>query len=91
MTGKATFRLTVFSALLPLTFPDPALGSRIADKKQFAEKWNGMVFATISLGFDRNSVLFNPETLAARHLINAFRPLPGAKLLDSGFAHAGLS
>lgn len=65
MTGKATLRLTVFSALLPLTFLDPALGNRIADKKQFAEEWNGMVFAILSLGFDRNSFQFNPEPLTA--------------------------
>ena len=70
---------------------DPALGNRIIDKKQFAEEWNGMVFAVIGQGFDRNSVLFSPpEPLTARHLVNTFRPLTDAELLDFGFAHRDL-
>lgn len=70
---------------------DPALGNRIVDKKQFAGEWNGMVFAVIGQGFDRDSVLFNPPgPLTARNMINTFRPLTDAELLDFGFAHADL-
>lgn len=70
---------------------DPALGNRIVDKKQFAEEWNGMVFAVIGQGFDRNSVLFNPPgPLTVRNLVNTFRPLTDSELLDFGFAHKDL-
>jgi hypothetical protein len=70
---------------------DPALGNRIVDKKDFAGEWNGMVFAVIGQGFDRNSVLFNPPgPLTVRNLVNTFRPLTDSELLDFGFAHKDL-
>ena len=70
---------------------DPALGNRIVDIKQFSNEWNGLVFAVIGQGFERNSVLFNPpEPLTARNKINAFHPLTDAELLDFGFIHAEL-
>jgi predicted double-glycine peptidase len=70
---------------------DPSLGNRIVDIKQFSKEWNGLVFAVIGQGFDRNSVLFNPpEPLTARNKINAFHPLTDAELLDFGFIHADL-
>lgn len=70
---------------------DPALGNRIVDIKQFSKEWNGLVFAVIGQGFERNSVLFNPpEPLTARNKINAFHPLTDAELLDFGFIHADL-
>lgn len=68
---------------------DPALGNRIIDKKTFGSEWNGMVFAVFGQGFDRNSVLLNPPgPLTVRNLVNTFRPLTDAELLDFGFAHA---
>lgn len=70
---------------------DPALGNRIIDKNTFGSEWNGMVFAIFGQGFDRNSVLLNPPgPLTARNLVNTFRPLTDAELLDFGFAHADL-
>ncbi len=70
---------------------DPSLGNRIVDIKQFSKEWNGLVFAVIGQGFDRNSALFNPpEPLTARNKINAFHPLTDAELLDFGFIHADL-
>lgn len=70
---------------------DPSLGNRIVDINQFAKEWNGLVFAVIGQGFERNSVLFNPpEPLTARNKINTFRPLTDAELLDFGFIHADL-
>lgn len=70
---------------------DPALGNRIVDINQFSKEWNGLVFAVIGQGFERNSVLFNPpEPLTARNKINTFKPLTDAELLDFGFIHAEL-
>ena len=70
---------------------DPALGNRIMDLNQFNNEWNGLVFAVIGQGFERDSVLFNPpEPLTARNKINTFHPLTDAELLDFGFTHADL-
>lgn len=70
---------------------DPALGNRIVDINQFSKEWNGLVFAVIGQGFERNSVLFSPpEPLTARNKINPFHPLTDAELLDFGFIHAEL-
>lgn len=70
---------------------DPALGNRIVDVQQFSKEWNGLVFAIIGQGFERNSVLFNPpEPLTVRNKINTFKPLTDAELLDFGFIHADL-
>ena len=70
---------------------DPSLGNRILDIKQFNKEWNGLVFAIIGQGFERDSVLFNPPgPLTARNKINTYHPLTDAELLDFGFIHADL-
>ncbi|WP_271272079.1 C39 family peptidase [Aliamphritea hakodatensis] len=70
---------------------DPALGNKIMPKDEFVSSWNGVVFAVIGKGFDRNSVLLNPPPpLTARSLVNVFAPLSDAQLLEHGFTHAEL-
>ncbi len=70
---------------------DPALGNKIMPKEEFVASWNGVVFAVIGRGFDRNSVLINPPPpLTARNLVNVFAPLSDAQLLEHGFTHAEL-
>ncbi len=70
---------------------DPALGNRIVPKEQFVKEWNGLVFAVIGQGFDRDTVLLTPpRPLTARGLVDTFRPLTDTELLDFGFTHADL-
>lgn len=70
---------------------DPALGNRIVPKDQFVREWNGLVFAVIGKGFERDTVLLRPPLpLTAHGLVDTYRPLTDAELLDFGFSHADL-
>ncbi|MDP1595907.1 MAG: C39 family peptidase [Methylotenera sp.] len=70
---------------------DPALGNRIMKRVEFDASWNGIVFAVIGQGFNRESVLLQPkEGLTARTLINNYRPLTDAELFDYGFVRSDL-
>jgi predicted double-glycine peptidase len=70
---------------------DPALGNRIMKRAEFDTSWNGIVFAIIGQGFDRESVLLRPkEGLTARTLIDNYRPLTDAELFDYGFVRSDL-
>lgn len=70
---------------------DPALGNYVMPMDQFLNSWNGIVFAVIGNGLDRDSVLINPpEPLTARNLHKVSAPLTTAELLDFGFTHAEL-
>ena len=70
---------------------DPALGNRVLPRTDFLAGWNGVVFAVIGRGLDRNSVLLHPaEPLTARRLMTTLAPLNNAELLDFGFTHAEL-
>ncbi len=70
---------------------DPALGNKIMPKDEFISSWNGIVFAIIGKGFNRDSVLTNPSPpLTARNLIDVFAPITDAQLIEYGFRHADL-
>ncbi|HEY8353920.1 MAG TPA: C39 family peptidase [Methylophilaceae bacterium] len=70
---------------------DPALGNLTMKRRDFDAAWNGIVFAVIGQGFDRESVLLKPrEALTARTLVDGYRPLTDAELLDFGFLHSDL-
>lgn len=70
---------------------DPALGNKIIDRETFESQWNGIVFAVIGPGFDRNTVLVNPRPqLTARKLHDVTAPLTHSELLDYGFRFSEL-
>lgn len=65
---------------------DPVLGHKKLSLEEFSKGWNGIVFAVIGPGYDRdNALLSPPEPLTARHRMDRFRPVPDAELLDFGF------
>jgi uncharacterized protein len=70
---------------------DPALGNRIMELEDFDNAWNGIVFAVLGKGLDKNSaLLYPPEPLTARKLLTVSAPLTNSELLDFGFSHAEL-
>lgn len=70
---------------------DPALGNKIIPLETFVEQWNGIVFAVIGPGFDRDTALINPRpALTARKLHNVRAPLTHTELLDHGFRYSEL-
>ncbi len=70
---------------------DPALGNKIYEINEFASMWNGVIFAVIGAGFDRDTILLNPSPpLTARKLMPINRMLTNAELLEFGFSHADL-
>lgn len=65
---------------------DPVLGHQRMSLNEFAAGWNGIVFAVIGPGYDReNALLDPPEPLTARDQVNRFAPLRDADLLEFGF------
>ena len=69
---------------------DPALGNKVMPINDFAKGWNGVVFAVIGQGFDRNSVLLTPsEPLRVRRMALK-APITDAELLDFGFTYTDL-
>lgn len=65
---------------------DPVLGHKRMGLSEFAQGWNGIVFAVIGPGYDRqNALLDPPEPLTARDQVNRFAPLRDADLLEFGF------
>ena len=70
---------------------DPALGNKIISRAEFETQWNGIVFAIIGQGIDRDSPLVDPAPpLTARALHDVRAPLTDAELIDFGFRHADL-
>lgn len=70
---------------------DPALGNRILDMKNFVAGWNRVAFAVIGQGFQRDTVLLRPkEALTARRIVDTWRPLMDAQLIEFGFSGAEL-
>lgn len=70
---------------------DPALGNRVMERDNFLDSWNGIIFAIVGEGFDRQTALLDPrQPLTANRLQDTFAPVPRQKLLDFGFQHADL-
>ncbi|OIQ91137.1 lactococcin-G-processing and transport ATP-binding protein LagD [mine drainage metagenome] len=70
---------------------DPALGNRIMNRSEFDADWNGIVFAVVGQGFDRESPLLKPnEAVTARNLVDTYRPLTDAELFDYGFVRSDM-
>ncbi|WP_442962543.1 C39 family peptidase [Pseudomonas sp.] len=65
---------------------DPVLGHKKMSIEEFQAGWNGIVFAVIGPGYDRNNPLLSPpEPLTARNRIDKFSPVKDAELMDFGF------
>ena len=65
---------------------DPVLGHKKMPLAEFAQGWNGIVFAVIGPGYDRaNSLLTPPEPLTAKHRLDRFSPVKDAELMEFGF------
>lgn len=71
---------------------DPALGNTSMSLAQFMQIWpSRALFAVIGSGFDRNTVLLQPQrTPSARALYARSGSLTDAELLDFGFTGADL-
>ncbi len=70
---------------------DPALGNRVINRDEFLASWNGVVFAIVGKGFDKNTILSHPDApLTARKFLDGFAPITDSELLDFGFSHADL-
>ena len=70
---------------------DPALGNRVIPREEFLQSWNGVIFAIIGKGFDKQTVLSQSQApLTARRLMDSFSPISNSELLDFGFSHADL-
>ncbi|TAN08337.1 MAG: peptidase [Rhodanobacteraceae bacterium] len=71
---------------------DPALGNTSMSLAQFMQVWpSRALFAVIGSGFDRNTVLLQPQrTPSARELYARSGPLTDSELLDFGFTSADL-
>lgn len=65
---------------------DPVLGHKKLPLDEFAQGWNGIVFAMIGPGYDRaNALLTPPEPLTARHRLDHYQQVDDAKLMEFGF------
>ncbi len=70
---------------------DPALGNRIMPRDEFDAGWNGIVFAVVGQGYERDTSLLKPkEALTARSHVDTFSPLTDAELFDYGFIRADM-
>lgn len=69
---------------------DPALGNRIMKKDQFEKSWNGIIFAVIGKGFDRNTSLRNPVAPPTVKRFSISAPLSDAELYEYGFSQKDL-
>ena len=69
---------------------DPALGNKVIPLDVFAQNWNGIAFAVIGTGFDRNTVLRIPHDPPTVRRFGLAAPLTDSELLEYGFTHADL-
>lgn len=65
---------------------DSVLGHKKMPLDEFTRGWNGIIFALIGPGYDRNNALLSPpEPLTAKNRIHTFSPVKDAELMDFGF------
>jgi len=65
---------------------DPVLGHKKLSLEEFNQGWNGIVFAIIGPGYDRdNPLLYPPEPLTASHRLDRFQTVKDAELMEFGF------
>ena len=65
---------------------DPVLGHKRYRVDDFIEGWNGIIFAVIGQGYDKDNALIDPPLpLTAKGRLDGFTPVKDADLLDFGF------
>jgi predicted double-glycine peptidase len=65
---------------------DPVLGHKKMSMDDFTKGWNGIVFALIGPGYDRNNPLIDPpEPLTAKHRLPGYKLVNDAELMEFGF------
>ncbi|MBU0808987.1 MAG: C39 family peptidase [Gammaproteobacteria bacterium] len=65
---------------------DPVLGHKKMTMDEFTKGWNGIVFALIGPGYDRNNPLLDPpEPLTARNRLPGYKLVNDAELMEFGF------
>ena len=65
---------------------DPVLGHKRYKFDDFVKGWNGIIFAVIGQGYDKNNALLDPPLpLTAKGRVNNFAPVQDAELMDFGF------
>ncbi|MFY0727501.1 C39 family peptidase [Pseudomonas sp. NFX15] len=65
---------------------DPVLGHKRFKVEDFVKGWNGIIFAVIGQGYDKNNALLDPPLpLTAKNRINEFNPVQDSELMDFGF------
>jgi len=65
---------------------DPVLGHKRYKVEDFLKGWNGIIFAVIGQGYDKDNALLDPPLpLSAKGRINNFTPVKDAELMDFGF------
>jgi predicted double-glycine peptidase len=69
---------------------DPALGNKVIPISDLENNWNGIAFAIIGRGFDRQTVLLSPRGVPTVRRFQLSAPLTDADLLEFGFSHADL-
>ncbi|MNH01340.1 Lactococcin-G-processing and transport ATP-binding protein LagD [compost metagenome] len=65
---------------------DPVLGHKRFKIDDFVKGWNGIIFAVIGQGYDKNNILLDPPLpLSAKNRVSNFTPVQDAELMDFGF------
>lgn len=69
---------------------DPALGNRILEYEEFANKWNGIVFVVIGNQYIKDNPLITPRNRLTYNVLSPLQPLTDAELLEFGFQYADM-
>jgi len=69
---------------------DPALGNKVIAMTDLESNWNGIAFAIIGSGFNRQTALLKPRGIPTVRRFQLSAPLTDADLLEFGFSHADL-
>lgn len=65
---------------------DPVLGHKRYTLEDFKAGWNGILFAVIGAGYDRDNPLTAPPLpLTAKNRLDRFKPVNDAELMEFGF------
>lgn len=69
---------------------DPALGNKAMALDEFLAGWNGVVFAVIGNGYDKDNALVRSAKSLSVRRDTLQPPIRDAEIFEFGFGHAGL-